>query len=118
MGEDAIADRKLGFGNPLTVLGVQIEIADEGVKFWPAPEKVQKWLECIEAALEQGFLVSVDASKLSGRLQWASQYAFRRLGRALLRPIIDHIRACSSEVGPDLRLVLLWWADVLRLNIR
>ena len=79
-----------------------------------------------------------DASKLSGALQWAGsvfaqvhtwlhavllmlftgQKIFRKLGRAMLRPIITQSLGRSTKVRTDLRLALLWWREVLTLEIR
>ncbi len=87
LGPDAISERKLEFNNPLIILGVETDIKSKGVAFRPAAKKVQKWLKRIEAALPAGRLTSGEASKLAGALQWASQSIFRKLGRAMIRPI-------------------------------
>ena len=44
MGEDAIAKNKLEHGNPLTILGITIEINMAGVIFAPNEEKVSTHL--------------------------------------------------------------------------
>ena len=59
-----------------------------GVRFWPSADKIIKWVAAIDRALETVSLCGGEASKLSGQLQWAAQHAFKRLGRAMLRPII------------------------------
>ena len=41
----------------------------------------------MRVALETGKLCAGEAKKLGGGLQWAGQKAFKRLGRAMLRPI-------------------------------
>ena len=38
-GHDAISERKLEYGNPLTVLGIRIEVNAAGVIFQPDQEK-------------------------------------------------------------------------------
>lgn len=43
LGVSAIADKKLEFGVPLTVLGIAIHVSDEGLHLVPEPEKVSKW---------------------------------------------------------------------------
>ena len=88
LGQDALAARKLVVGNPLTVLGVEITLSDSGAVFWPEPAKLTRWLQLIHQALRDDALVGGEASKLSGELQWGIQHAFRRLGRAMIRPII------------------------------
>lgn len=58
-----------------------------------------------------------EASKLSGALQWSTQFIFRRLGRALIVPIFKQIRSRSSRIGAELDLALRWWHEVLCLGI-
>ena len=118
LGPDAVSERKLEHGNPLVVLGVETAIDEGGATFWPAQDKVDKWSASIDAFLASKVMRSGEASKLSGQLQWASQSAFRRLGRALLRPIIDQIYARSSAILYNLELSLRWWREVLALQIR
>ena len=118
LGDDALSEQKLECGNPLIVLGVEIELSGEGATFWPAQEKVNKWTAAIDTFLAHMRMSSGEASKLAGQLQWASQSAFRRLGRAMLRPIIDQIRAGSSEVQRELELALRWWREVLQLQLK
>ena len=44
MGEDAIAKNKLEHGNPLTILGITIEINMAGVIFAPNEEKARTYI--------------------------------------------------------------------------
>ena len=67
LGADSISERKLETGNPLVVLGVQIEAHLGGVVFTPAADKVKKWLLDIQCALKVGRLTSGEASKLAGK---------------------------------------------------
>ena len=66
LGSDAIADRKLEHGNPLTVLGVSTEVTAAGVTFIPDAAKVAKWTADMEAALAENRLCAGEASKLAG----------------------------------------------------
>ena len=59
-----------------------------GITFWPDEAKVAKWLGRLREIERTGLLCAGDASKLCGALQWASQHTFKRLGRAMLRPLI------------------------------
>ena len=43
-GHGAIQERKLEHGDPLTVLGIRIEVNDAGVVFQPDQDKVQMLL--------------------------------------------------------------------------
>ena len=87
LGEVTIAADKLECGSSLTVLGAKTTVRLTGVTSAPDQKKREKWIRRIEEALRVNRLTSGEASKLSGALQWATQRMFRRLGRALLRPI-------------------------------
>lgn len=136
LGSASVADAKCESGNPLTILGVEVCIIHEGVRFKPALAKVQKWAKRIASYLEGDRLTGGEAAKLAGALQWASQHAFKRLGRAMIRPIhrcvaSQHGRArrvCGcfacrqkhswgSRLNAELRLALQWWLEVLDLKI-
>lgn len=58
-------------------------------------------------------LVAGAAQKLSGRLAWATQYVFHRLGRAMIRPIFDQKFSRTGEVHEDLMCALRWWGAVI-----
>lgn len=118
LGDSAVAPHKLSHGNPLEILGIDVTLSDSGVTFWPAPAKVAKWLAEIERFLSLGVMHAGEASKLAGQLQWGAQHIFKRLGRAMLRPIFDHIRAVSTSVGKELELALRWWKEVLLLQVQ
>ena len=113
LGSSAVANRKLETGNPLVILGIRIETNLAGAIFQPAPEKVLEWVALIRYYLELGILGAGEASKLAGRLGWASQHIFRKLGRALLVPIYAHMRSRSSVIGWELKLALRWWLQTL-----
>ena len=120
LGPTSVSARKLAHGNPLTILGIDLCIKHDGVVFWPAEEKVANWIMRIRDAMADMTMSSGEASKLSGALQWASQAAFRRVGRAMLRPLIDHIHSRLPVFGrsSELMLALKWWSEVLCLKIR
>lgn len=107
LGASAIAEHKLEHGVPLTVLGISISLSSDGIRLRPEKAKIEKWSKQIQAALACKRLCAGEASKLAGmpfvpqpvsvveivvlfgegRLMWASQYAFKRVGRAMLYPI-------------------------------
>ena len=120
LGGSSISDDKLGHGNPLVILGVEIECDKEGITCWPAKEKVAKWCDQISNYLKDKKMSAGEASKLSGALQWGGQKAFKRLGRAMLRPIINWSRTRHPEFSDDseVRVALQWWLEVLTLHIR
>ncbi len=71
----------------------------------------------IDAALSQGRLSPGDASKLAHRLSWGGTHLFKRLGRAMLRPLFDQCSRRDGSLCSELRRALLWWRTVLRTGI-
>ena len=98
-----MAKHKLLEGNPLVILGIEITLTSVGASFRPSPDKVDKWVKQMKESIAAGRLTPGAASKLAGQLQWASQAIFRRLGRALLGPIIQqshgniHVRSTAAD---------------------
>ena len=93
LGATALAARKMEFGLPLVVLGVSISCDKNGFECRPSWQKMAKCIAAIESALETGMLQAGAAAKLVGRLLWATQYLFHRIGRAMLRPLFDQKRS-------------------------
>ena len=118
MGITAIAERKLDFGKQLIILGVGIDIKPSGFSCWPSDDKVTKWTRRIDLAQRSGKLSPGEASKLSGALMWATQAIFKRLGRAMLRPIIRQSHSAKSSIGSELAIALKWWREVLNMGLR
>ena len=133
LGPGAAAPHKLEVGNPIVTLGVETSISASGVTFKVNPAKAEEWTSQIQTYLQMGMLTSGEASKLagefsccalpstctskrleSGRLGFASQHIFHRLGRALLVPVYKQIRSRSSSIGKELRMALLWWCNALQ----
>eukprot|EP00973_Karenia_brevis_P051202 7111778-Karenia_brevis.AAC.1 len=67
----------------------------------------------IQEALSKGFLLPGAASKLAGRLSWASGHMFNRLGRATLRPIYDQASRRDGVICKELQHSLHWWKKIL-----
>ena len=82
-------------------------------------DKAAKWLHDVQEALRAGRLSSGQAAKLAGRLSFSAQHTFRKLGRAMLRPLFqqEHKPLPNGRLGPQLRLALQWWEQVLALKI-
>jgi hypothetical protein len=110
LGPGSCAKDKLMYGNPLTVLGVDITLTRLGALMKPSADKVVKWVCRIQQCIQKGLMTSGEASKLAGALQWASQHMFKRLGRAMIRPIIRHR---LLPLAPSFRLVVRACAFVL-----
>ena len=118
LGVSAIAAHKLDYGRQVVILGIEIAIKPSGIACWPSPDKIIKWTRRIARALKSGRLCPGDASKLSGALMWATQSMFKRLGRAMLRPIMRQSDGDQSKIGKELELALKWWLEVFDCNIK
>ena len=116
LGTDALAEGKVKSGNPLVILGIQVDVQPDGLVCSLPEEKRAKWLASIEDALAEGCLPARQAQKLGGRLGFAAQAAFRRLGRAMLRPIYrqQYTPLRRGAMSEELRGALVWWRYVLR----
>ena len=119
LGADSLAANKMEFGHPLQVLGLHFEADKDGVSVRVTDEKAQKWLHDVENALKTKQLGSGQAAKLAGRLSFAAQHTFRKLGRAMLRPLFqqEHAPLKGGRLGSSLRLALSWWKQVLALKL-
>lgn len=113
MGDGVLAQHKMQCGPCLTLLGVDISLSSRGYSCQPSVPKVRKWLMVIRGALQTGNLSAGEASKLAGRLQWACQHMFRKIGRAVLRPIYNQCKSRTGKISEELRQSLCWWEDIL-----
>ena len=116
-GITAVAAKKLACGPSLLVLGVQLCLTRQGYTCRPDPSKVAKWVKCIEDSLRKGVLRPGCARKLAGRLSWAAQHLFKKVGRGMLRPLFAQAAVQHGRVGPQLRVALSWWLAVLKSDI-
>ncbi len=98
------------------ILG-QVQSSRLLVRFSICPKKRAKWIEQIRTALETGRLDAGGASKLAGRLNFANQHLFRRLGRAMIRAIYAQTCSATGKIGARLREALEWWLRTLMLDI-
>ena len=118
LGCSAVADAKVGCGSKLLILGVDVVVRKKGCTCRPAAEKIVKWLKAIEKALAVNCLSPGDASKLAGRLNWSCQFMFRRVGRAMLRPL--HMQKSAAKpyaLSSELRHTLCWWQQILGAGV-
>ena len=139
MGPSAISARKVEHGNPLVVLGLRIKVSaraealpatrardrrcgssqidNVGFSARPSDDKRTKWCSRIRAALRSGQLSAGAAKKLTGALSWATSHMFRRIGRATLRPLLDHSHRRNPILREDARCSLTWWLDVVERGV-
>ena len=88
LGAGAASLKKLEWGASLCILGIEFEFAEHGFRCRPSKTKAQKWLRCVRGYLASGKMTAGEASKTASRLSWAGAHMFRKLGRAMLRPVL------------------------------
>ena len=101
----------------VTILGIEIGLNLRGAHFRPDAAKITKWSRQINGFLHAGLLFSGEASKLSGALQWGTQWTFRRMDRAMLAPIFKQISRRRPGMSRELSLALHWWQEVSAMGI-
>ena len=92
-------------------------MSQHGYKCRPKECKVRKWVAAMRGSLAKGQLPPGEASKLAGRLSWASSKLFKKLGRAMLRPIHDQKTRRDGHISHELRRALRWWVEVLEQGL-
>ena len=115
-GPDALAEDKTEAGPCLCILGIEFSMSWRGFVCRPARRKTVKWVAGIDAVVKKHKLSPGEASKMAGRLSWGCSNMFRRIGRAMLRPIFDQKSRRDGALNADLLRSLLWWKDVLNLE--
>ena len=108
--EEAKTER---FNEQMVILGMQVTL------FWIKrmmtvgllEDKKKRWVEVITECLEEGGMSSADATKMAGRLQWATSALMSRVGRAQLKPIYAQANRPlpSGRISPWLARSLRWW---------
>ena len=75
LGPDSIAAKKLEFGPSLCILGIDVALSATGIVMKPVQDKAEKWMCLIRCALGAGVLRPGEASKLAGKLGWATTHS-------------------------------------------
>ena len=117
LGPTAVANDKLACGKKLDVLGVDIKMSSRGYKCRPKKKKAKKWVKIIQQSVAKRRLAPGEASKMAGRLSWGSSHLFRKLGRAMLRPLFDQKTRRDGRMPPELERSLRWWEEVLQRGL-
>jgi hypothetical protein len=113
LGEGSLSAKKLQYGNPLTILGFDVSLANNYVLFQLNEEKRLGWLGQLRHYRETAKMSQDEAAQMSGRLSFASEFLFRRLGRAMLRPLFAQKGTRDGRVHGNLEVALAWWEDAL-----
>ena len=106
LGPDSIAAKTLESGPSLCILGIDVVLSAAGIVMRPARDKAEKWMRMIRGALDAGMLRTGEASKLAGKVGWATTHMFRRIGRAMLRAVHDQKTRWDGKVEEQLARAL------------
>ena len=119
MGATAMAQRKMEFGPAVIILGIRVTPKRLCVKLELDEAKRKAYLELVCRALHNNCLTMGGASKLAGKLSFMSCWCFKRLGRAMLRPLFQHshVPSRNNKLRNNLELALAWWGQVLQTKI-
>ena len=122
LGQSALADEKMAVSSKEVVLGIEVSIGGSEIIYRVPDVKKTKWANGIREALLGLKLSPKAASVLGGRLGFACQNLFVRLGRAMVRPIYErqHVkdgRAREIGQGSALHTALSWWKHVLEQDV-
>ena len=117
LGDSAVACHKVAFGATLVCLGILITPRMHSFRCELETGKAAKCSSVIEVALRDGILYPGTARKLAGRLGWASQFLFRKLGRAMLRPLFQRAHSSECLLDDALKTALAWWLKVLSMGV-
>ena len=115
LGSTAISKHKLEWGNPLTILGLTLTLRSDDIMCAPDRKKAEKWAGVLKNVINDNVMAPGDASKMAGRLSFASQHMFLKLGRAMLRPFFaqQYAPPKGQKAGGDLITACKWWIEVL-----
>ena len=92
----------------LTLLGTKIVVEVDGTK-------VMRWRMALETVLTTGKMAPAEASKMAGRLVWATSWACDKVGRAWVKPF--HAQALNPMINnvasPWLQAACQFWIAFL-----
>jgi len=94
-----------------------VEPRAEGIHVSVCPQKAAKWIGQINTAIATRTLEKGQSQKLAGRLMWATQLLFFRIGRAMIKPIFAQKQSMRGHVKPILLDALRWWKNVLMKEV-
>jgi hypothetical protein len=115
LGDTALAAKKILSGNPLPLLGFDICIVGYRACFGVQEAKRVKWLAQIKNCRQKGVLTAAVAAKLAGRFSFVAEFMFRRLGRAMIKPVFaqQHRPTRGGRISAQLDSALHWWEMAL-----
>jgi hypothetical protein len=121
LGVGAIAGHKSDLGSEVIVLGITVILSRQAITFRLPQDKKERWLRSIHYALSTARLTTGAAATLGGRLGFMAQSCFRRIGRAMIRPVYERQHAsrhaCAIAAEGPLETALKWWAETLECDV-
>ena len=115
MGTGTAAPDKLLWGNPLTILGIDVRYHKGCIRACVEEEKAHKWCREISEAVKTKKMSKKEAERNAGRLAFATQWTFRRMGRAMIRPFYQQAMRPLPGGAASKRLISAsrWWIRAL-----
>jgi hypothetical protein len=119
LGQDALSNEKMDQGVPLEILGITVGVTQQEVRLELTEKKRVEWTDKLLTARKGGIMMPGEASKFAGRLNFAAQKCFRRLGRAMIRPFYaqQYAPLAHGRIGDMLGLAVDWWLHVLQHRV-
>ena len=119
MGTGTAAEDKLLWGNPLTILGIDVKYHRGCIRACVEKEKANKWWAELSEAVKTKKMSKREAERSAGRLAFATQWTFRRMGRAMIRPFYQQAKRPLPGSVASNRLISAskWWMRVLEERI-
>jgi hypothetical protein len=109
-------EEKCVSGEEVAYLGLLIKLTAEGFHVRLHENRRAKLLYYVEQHLQVNGMTGTEAAALAGRLSFAGNAMFGRLGRTYLYPIFSRANAVQPhlKLNFQLRQALAWWRDLLR----
>ena len=106
-------------GCKLNALGHNVVCTQQGVSLAHTKEREDSLLEAVRKATRHGFETVKASQGLSGRLGFAAEAAYGRIGRAFVRTIlsanIESVAPMSQQ--PEVVHALGWWETLLKVGV-
>ena len=119
LGKESLSPAKMATGAPLDILGITVGVTLDGIRLELTEEKRLAWAEKLRNAKQTGVMMSGEASKFAGRLNFTAQKCFHKLGRAMVRPFYaqQYAPLAHGRIGGMLTLAVDWWLHVLQRRV-
>ena len=117
LGWHLASEKTEGPVKDMVILGVLVSVHHSHLRLQPEEQKAELWLQQLRDVLSANLLRPGEASKLAGRLSFAQQAVFGRVGRAQLRPLFRRAHSKHTCLTSELRRTVTWWVRLLQAGV-